>query len=158
VARLQFERGFVDSFRHSSFGLTYRWRHPCRLAPRNQLLGSSLPTLGLTGLVLLCKRIPNGLLGFLPARHVFTWTFCVELPSEHTFLRCLVACAVSNSAFPRMAMIGIDCRFRGHGLVARLSYGLRPVRWRPFAGLLPLTHACRSKSALLLTSGQFEPR
>lgn len=42
-------RGFLQAlaFRLGlSLGLC--WRHPCRLAPRNQLLGSSLPALGLT--------------------------------------------------------------------------------------------------------------
>lgn len=123
VARLQFERGFAASFRHSSFGLAYRWPHPCRRAPRNQLLGSSLPTLGLTGLVLLYKGIPNGLLAWLWLSLVrspgqpCSWTFCVEPPSTPLYL----ACVVSNSAFPRMAGIGIDCRFHGQGLVARFS-------------------------------------
>lgn len=27
VARLQLESGFVDSFRHSPFGLAYRWAY-----------------------------------------------------------------------------------------------------------------------------------
>lgn len=160
MARLQFERGFADSFRHSSFGLAYRWPHPCRRAPRNQLLGSSLPTLGLTGLVLLYKGIPNGSLGFgsllfnLPARRVhrpFAWSHRASTPLY-------LACAASNSAFPRMAVIGIDCHFHGQGLVARFSKEFGPtIPWRPFAGLL-LAYACTSKSALLLTGGQFVPR
>lgn len=69
-----------------------------------------------------------------------------------------LACAASNSAFPRMAVIGIDCHFHGQGLVARFSKEFGPtIPWRPFAGLL-LAYACTSKSALLLTGGQFVPR
>lgn len=153
----------MDSFRHSSFGLAYRWRHPCRLAPRHQLLGSSVPTLGLTGLVLLYKRIPNGLLGFcslssdFPARHVHTWAFCVELPNEHTSLPCMCCLQL---CFPKndRDRHGLSFPWTGSGSSPFLgTWTYYPME--TLTGLLLLlAHACASKSALLLTGGQFEPR